>query len=231
MPDGEPLDPNAWPPYSQPPWPYPPGQYAPGQYAPGQYPPGQYPQGHYTEAPYPHGQPGYPPAYPTYSGQPGYPAPPYPGGALRPVRPGTVMSAAVLSFVTAGLLVIAAMVLLTSLSAVNDFDTTDQFRSTTAEFGMDGLLNLLAAALLVTGGVKLVASKRSGRLLVWLGAGLTVCYAFYWMMRVDEVFGVAFWAALFGALAIIAACLAGSATARQWLDTEPATPQPPPKPY
>jgi hypothetical protein len=168
-----------------------------------------------------------PSAYP-----PGRPYPPPPPYQYRQLRPGTVTAAAVIGFVAAGLLVFAAIVLLTSVSAVNDFDTSDRFRSTTTEFGLDGLLNLIAAAFLVTGGVKLLARKRTGQLLLWIGSGLTVAYAIYWMMRVDAIFGVLFWATLFGSLVIIAACMAGSAVTRQWLETE-AVPAPPPptRPY
>ena len=204
-----PQDPYAGQPYYGPPQqpygPYPPQQYGPPGY--GQYPP---PQQAY---------PGYP-QYAPYQHQP------YPYVYARPPgRPGTVTASAVLAFVTAGLLIVAALFLFAGASLISDFgDAVDRSTgSTTSELTLDGMINMIASVLLIAGGVMLTGRKPLGRTLLTVGSGIVVACSIYWLVRFDTFGGgIVFYALLFGALVVIAVCMAYTATSRAWLAAAPS---------
>lgn len=188
-----------------------------------------YGQPQYPQQPYPGQQ--YPQQYPQQQyGQPyGYPQPygytyqyPPPAGDRRP---GTATTASVLSFVAGGLLIAAALLLFAGASLLNGLDTQDGVNVlfSPAEFTVDAVINLICAALLITGGVLYAGRRPLGRTLVTIAAAIVVACAIYWITR----FSVAsiFYALIFSALVVVAVAMAYTAGARAWLaGTKPASP-------
>jgi hypothetical protein len=201
------------------------------------------------------------PTYPQYQGppptlppEPGPPVPPYPDpyGPPNPYgypylagygypgvppgrqRPGTLTAAAVLGYVNAGLLVIAGLLLFAGASLVNSLDDSSDgvnVEDFTAELTFDGFLNLLAAGLLIAGGVIMSARRPNGRLVYSLGAGVVVAEVVYWLgrwgSRIEDISGVLVYGLLFGALAVTGAALAWTRDGTGWLSSSQPAPQPP----
>lgn len=170
-------------------------------------------------SPYPYAVP-YPNpyAYPTGYGY-GYPAV-QPGQR----RPGTLTAAAVLGYVNAGLLVIAGLLLFTGASIVDSVnDSTDGagLASFSTELSFDGFLNLLASALLITGGVLMSARRPNGRPVYAAGAAVVVIESGYWLARwgsrVNDAGGMVVYALLFGLLAGVGLGLACTRDGSNWL--------------
>ncbi|MDX6584525.1 MAG: hypothetical protein QOI10_3709 [Solirubrobacterales bacterium] len=199
--------------------------------------PGGYPQ--------PAGPYGYPPApgpygYPPAPGPYGYPGVPQGGG-----RPGTLTASAVLGYITAGLLMIAALLLFTGASIINSVDnSSDGFdlSNFTAELTFDGFVDLLAAGLLIAGAVMMSGRRPTGRALYSVGGALVLVEAIYWLgrwgSRLPDVGGLTFDALLLSALAVIGLSLAWTPTGSSWLNTSDTPPPPhggqqygPPPPY
>lgn len=206
MSDDQPQDPN-YPPPPETPTTAPQARYS-SQYP--QYPQyAQYPQyGQYPQ----HGQyPQYPP--------PGYPG--YPPSAYRNPRPGTTIAAAVLGYIVGGFLILAAIILFSGASTLNDVsdELNSDASSVTAELTLDGFINLVAAGLLIAGGVMLTGRRRSGRTLLMLGGAVVLVVAVYWLVRAggDATGFVIFWGGLFVAPTVVAMCLAGAPRVSQWL--------------
>lgn len=188
-------------------------------------PPGQpgYPQG------YPYGgyQTGYPPGYgyPPQQAYGGYPYPPYPPYPLPgPGRPGTVSASAVLAFVCGGLLLAAALLLFAGASVLSDIASSvnADTDSTTTEFTLAGVANVVSAALLIAGGVLILGRKQSGRTMISIGGAIVVATAIYWLVRYSSFGATIVYALLFSALAVICVAMAFTVTARTWLAGEPA---------
>jgi hypothetical protein len=185
---------DADPPYSGPP------QTGPYQPAPG--PPGSYQYGY-----------GY-----------GYPRPNYPG-FYQPAeqRPGTVIAGAVLGYIAGGLLIFAGILLFTGASTLNDLDDTYGISdSYSSELTAMGLLNLLAAGLLIGGSVAMTGRSRTGRNLYTIGGAITLVLAVYWLARWATKSGledVIVWALLFAALVIVGMSLACTGAASRWFAT------------
>lgn len=212
----DPQDPYGGQPYLPPP-PY-------GSY-PSAYPPAGYQAGY---------QPGHQPGYqPGYQAPPGYPLPyapyqyPPPPVGSSTMRPTTVAGAAVLSFVAAGLLVFAGIVLVAAASTADVvYDAFDRHSSISTELTLDGLGNLLAAMLLIAGGVMVLGGNQKGRPLVLAGTVITVAFSIYWIVRPDNISATLFAAVIFAALGIIATALLMSASARTYLVDKPAPKSP-----
>jgi len=208
-----PQDPYAGQPY-----------YGPPQQPSGQYP-AQYPQPYppqYQQQPYP----GYP-QYAPYQHQP------YPYAYPRPPgRPGTATAAAVLAFVAGGCLIVAALFLFAGASIINDIGSTlnQNTDPTTSELTIDGIINLIAAALLIAGGVMLTGRKVLGRTMLSIGSGIVVACSIYWLLRFNSFGATVFYALLFGALVVIAVCMAFTTTSRAWLAAAQPSTQPSTKP-
>ena len=132
------------------------------------------------------------------------------------------MSASVLSYIQAGLLILSGLTLLAGASAVHDassaFSSSDG--GLTAEFVFDGILNLVAAGLFIAGGVMFTGGTARGRTYIGVSAAITVCLSIYWMIRTQDG-GVIVWAVIFAAMPIIATCLAFGRPATDWLKTRP----------
>jgi len=199
--NGEPTDPNVT--YGLPdPYGPPPG-HAPTGYTPTGYTPTGY-------APAGYGPPGYPPPAYGYA----YP-PPYSG----PVRPSQVLGASVLAYILGGLLVLAGLLLIfgasVSSSMGDSFDADTG--SITAELAFDGVVDFVAAGLLIAGGVSLTGGRAGGRTLLAIGAGITLVASIYLLVRSSGAAGAGAYVFVFDALAVIALCLVVSGPVSQWL--------------
>lgn len=178
--------------------------------------------------------PGYPPdwssgpygQYPPYP-PPGYGYPPYPPPDLRP---GAATAAAVLGYIGAGLLILAGILLFFGASIVSTIeDVSGQtYHILTTELVVDGLLNLIAAGLLIGGAVGLTGRSAPGRTVLTVGCGIVLVQSVYWLLRSDAA--SASWAFVFGALAVVALVLAWLNPVSAWLGGAYNGPPPPP-PY
>jgi len=209
-------DPPEQPPYSPPP---PTANPYGGQYGPA--PQQSYGQPYAPQQPY--GQP--PPYGPTPPAYNAYGYPPAPGAD----RPGQVTGSAVLAYVLAGLLILAGALLLAGASTVDSFgnEFNSDTSSATTELAFDGFANLIAAGLLIAGGVSLSGRHIRGRTMLAVGAAITLVECVYWLVRTSAAGGVLVFVLLFGALAVLSLVLAVSGTASQWLRATPAPPPPP----
>jgi hypothetical protein len=160
------------------------------------------------------GDPLYPPPYPPPD--PGYPPPGYPRPAPRPVA---VTVAAVLGFVSAALLGTAALELFAGASLLSSLQ--GGAGGVTAEFVLAGLVDLLAAGLLVAAGVLLLGRHASGRALYGAGTALVLGAAIYWVSRwaneFDDPRPVLGYALLLGVLAVAGVLLAWTRAGAAWL--------------
>jgi len=131
-----------------------------------------------------------------------------------------VVGAGVLSYILAGILIISGAVLLAGASAADSIgrEFGGDTSSVTAELAFDGFVDLVAAGLLITGGVMLTGRKRRGRTMLISGCALTLAACVYWLVRTSAQAGTAVFDLLYGALAVIALVLAVSGTVTQWLN-------------
>jgi hypothetical protein len=196
-----------------------PPQYAPQQ----QY--GQPPYGQPQQwGPPPYAHPGYPqPGYP----QPGYPQPgwgwvPYPPQQSGPQRPGSVITAAVLVFVS------AVLVLLGTLYAMAFSALLSLARGPNNGIGpWLALLQLALAGLLLAGGLR--ALSRDRRWLLGAAAG-QLALSVHWFRVLGDLApptvneSVLVLPLVYGALAVVAAGLTFLPDARAWTARRPAHP-------
>jgi hypothetical protein len=134
---------------------------------------GQQPPGNFNQ-----GQPGYggmPPAPPEYSGGP-------------VARPGTVTTAAVLGFVQAGLTIIATIILMIGLAAVQDVvNDAESINGVDVDGGglallwIAGFVALIGAGLLIWGSAKALGGT-AGNLLV-IAAALQIVLCVFWLIE------------------------------------------------
>jgi hypothetical protein len=159
-----------------------------------------------------------PPPYPYGPGY-GYPPPGYPpfGYAPGEQRPGTVIAGAVLGYIAGGLLIFAGVLLFTRASTLDDtYGIADSYST---ELGLMGLLNLIAAGLLIGGAVAMTGRSRTGRNLFAAGGTIVLVLTVYWLTRWATKSGledVIVWALLFAALVIVGMSLACTGAAARW---------------
>jgi len=185
--------------------------------APGYVPPPAYQQGYPgypPQGPPPTGYGQYPPGYP-----PGYPlAPGYPLVPVRPGVPGNARAAAVLSFIQAGLVIIAG---LGTISGSDNGDIFDLFNGvrlsstpSSQTFTVMGLLAIVAGGLLIAGGVQLPRKKS---VLLVIGSAISLALSAWWLIVFELESDVLVWALLLSAMPIIAICLALGRTTKDWI--------------
>jgi hypothetical protein len=155
-----------------------------------------------------------------YAGQPhaGPRHPEYP--ATPEARPAGVLGAAVLGWIVAGLLLLAAGLLFFGAAFLRDVDTASAVRDAyVAEFTVDAFLDLIAAGLLAAGGVALISRAARGRMLLSAGGAIVLVEAVYWLIRWTSRSGgtVVGYAVLFASLAVAAAAFAWSQPVTNWL--------------
>lgn len=127
---------------------------------------------------------------PGYQGQPGYgampPAPPeYTSGPIA--RPGTVTTAAVLSFVQAGITLIAAVILMIGLAAVNDLvNGAEEINGVDVDEGgltllwIAAFVALVGAGLLIWAGVKALGG---GNQIVVIASAVQIVLCVFWLIQ------------------------------------------------
>ncbi len=200
-------DDYAGPPPTQPGYPQPEPYAQPAPYAPNPYAQPN-PYGYPQPGPY-----GYPAGYgyaPSYA--------PLPPGERRP---GTLIAASVLGYVSAGLLILSGLSLLFGASLV---DTATQAlggqNQYSSELALDGVVNFVAAGLLIGGGVAMITRNATGRILYGIANGIVVVEAIYWLARWESrynVGGFIVWAVMFMALAVVGVALAFTGECSRWL--------------
>lgn len=190
-------------------------------------PPDAYPVAPYqpypAEAQYPQ-YPAYPPPpnYPPYPAQANphgapYPPVPYPVRWGAP-RSGPATGAAVVGFVLAALLTLTGATLLLGGSLVSDLeDAVGHGTSIGTELAFDGLVNLVAAGLLIAGGTTLLNRSITGRRLLVGGNVLVLADAVYWLARFDLPGASWVWTLLFSVLAAVSLGLALGQPVSRWL--------------
>lgn len=150
----------------------------------------------------------YGPPVPMYSI---YPDP----GAVGRDRPGQVVATAVLGYVEAGLLILTGLILFSGSSASSSGDY-----GWGAQFAFAGVGDMVAAGLLIAGGVAFVGGRRLGRTLVAAGLGLCVLEALFWVIRLSDSSGAIFaGAAFYLTMPIIGTSLSFAGRVSRWLDT------------
>ncbi len=164
-----------------------------------------------------------PPAYQPYPYGYGYGYAPQGYGPAHPrePRPGTLTAAAVLGYVTAGLLLLAGIILFTGASTVNDLnDNFDISNTYSSEFVTAGIVNLIAGGLLIGGAVAMTGRSSTGRALCTAGNGIVVALTVYWLTRWGTrtgAEGLIFWAFVFATLAVVGAALSFTSDGNRWL--------------
>ncbi len=137
-----------------------------------------------------------------------------------------MIAAAVLGYVTAGLLIIAAFYCFVGASALADLDNdfgTDN-NGYTVQFVLAGILNLVAAGLLIGGAVTMTSRKPTGRVMYLVACGLVLVAAVYWAAQwatKDGLGGLSVLAILFAGLVIVGASLAFTGANSRWLAGTP----------
>jgi uncharacterized membrane protein YcjF (UPF0283 family) len=139
----------------------------------------------------------------------------------------------VLAFVNGGLLIAAALLLFAGASVISDLGSAAQTDTTftTTEFRLDALINLLAAGLLIAGGVALAGRKSTGRTMIAAGSVIVTAAAIYWMARFDAFATTVFYGLLFAALSVLSIAMAFTGSTKAWLAGKAAVTPPPPMPY
>jgi len=152
----------------------------------------------------------------------GYSAP-YGGwtGAGRPVeRPGEAVAAAVLSLVVAALLLITGFVVIFAASSLENDPDTDPSQRTTL-FVFAGLVNVIAAAILIVGGVLLLSRSKSARATIVSGTTLCLALGVFWLANDQGDSGIVVWLLIFCVPVIIATLLSASTRITIWLRSAP----------
>lgn len=167
---------------------------------------------------------GYPPPYPP----PGYgmSMPGYPGGPVDPDRrPGTVTASAVLGYVNAGFLILMSVVLFSTNSIIDDLSRYSDVRnSVRGEFAADAFINLIAAGLLIAGGISMANRSALGRRFYSVGVVVVLAESVYWLARWVSKAGGSYltpYPIMFLAVAIVGLSLAWFGAATPWLGAAP----------
>jgi hypothetical protein len=151
---------------------------------------------------------------PTYSI---YPNP----GATSWGRPGQVVTAAVLSYIEAGLLILTGLILLSGSSAVSDWSSSNDGNDYgwAAQFALAGLGDIVAAGLLIAGGAAFTGGKRLGRTLLAFGLAVCVVEAILWISWLNDSSGaILVWAAFYLVMPIVATSMSYAGSISRWLE-------------
>jgi hypothetical protein len=216
---GEPYDPN--PDYTQV------ADFGPPAYPPPAtaYPSGNVPPPMYWNAP------GYTNA-PAYGYEPVYDQrvwTGYPGGAYYPQpndRPGVLLAATVLAYIVAGLLFLTGIVVFLGAAAAANINDGYGTSTDATPYLFASVANMLAAALLIAGGVMITNGRLQGRTVVMIGTLICSAVGIFWLAHDPGTLG---WVIAFCAPTVLATVLAFSKSASNWLQAAmPRTPYPPP---
>jgi hypothetical protein len=166
--------------------------------------------------------PSAPPAYPNYAPQPyfyaqSYYAPPNYDAYSQagPRRPGEAVSAAVLSLIVAGLLLVSGFILILAVMTVDDprFEATRQANAVIVA----ALSNMVTAAVLIVGATLLLGRARAGRPTIGVGTLFCLALGIFWLYE-DSISGGSFaWLLIFCGPVITASLLICTARVSNWL--------------
>jgi hypothetical protein len=156
-----------------------------------------------------------------YEAPPGYR--PYDGRdqSRADARPAEAVTSAVLSLGTAGLLLITGFIIIFAASSLSDNDIESSQRTTL--FVLAGLLNVVCGALLIIGGVLLLARAGGARLTIIAGTVFSIVLGVFWLAQGQGQSGVVFWVVLFCGPTIVATILALTTRVTGWLKSAPTT--------
>jgi len=136
-------------------------------------------------------------------------------------RPSTALAAAVIGWVLAALLFISAALLFFGATFLHDIESSGGYDGgrDVAELFIDGVLDIVAAGLLVSGGVALTSRNRHGRPLLVGGALLVLVLSLYWLVRWSGRLAGATtgYAVIFGAGALLVAAFSLTPGVTSWL--------------
>jgi hypothetical protein len=145
-------------------------------------------------------------------------------GAIGWGRPGQAVAAAVLSYIEAGLLILTGLILFSGSSAVSDWSSSNEGNDYgwAAQFALAGLGDVVAAGLLIAGGVAFTGGKQVGRTLLAVGLAVCVVEAILWISWLYDSSGASFvWAAFYLVMPIIATSMSYAGSVSRWLGNAP----------
>jgi hypothetical protein len=131
-------------------------------------------------------------------------------------RPGAVVGATVLSVTMAGVLLITGFIVIFAASSLGASDDVESTANVTP-FVVAGLLNVVAAALLIIGGVLLLGRAAAGRVAIGAATVLCIALAIFWLADDQNDNGIVIWLFIFCVPVITATLLATTASVAQWL--------------
>lgn len=131
-------------------------------------------------------------------------------------RPGEVVVAAVLGLTVAGLLLITGFVVIFAASSLEPSDGIESTRRATL-FVFAGLVNVIAAALLIVGGVLMLGRARSGRATLAAGTLLCIALGIFWLANDQTDSSVFAWLVIFCVPVITATILSTTTRVSRWL--------------
>jgi hypothetical protein len=142
------------------------------------------------------------------------------GAGGSDARPGEAVAAAVLSLVVAALLLITGFVVIFAASSLEN-DQGAQTAQRTTLFVFAGLVNVIAAAILIVGGVLLLGRSSSARATIASGTLLCVALGIFWLVNDQGDDGIVVWLVIFCAPVIVASVLTTSTRITAWLRSAP----------
>lgn len=128
--------------------------------------------------------------------------------------PGVGIAGIVFGFVAGLLLLLASLLLIIGASFVAGFGDNTSYSG--SQFGLAAFGDLIAAGLLVVGGVLVPLRRPAGRLLITAAAALTLVMAGFWGWNIG-VADAAFWSILFVGLTVTATALVWQKPVELWL--------------
>ncbi len=133
-------------------------------------------------------------------------------------RPGEVLTAAILSLVDAGLLLVVGFVVILASSTFDDTGDTFSATDRAGVYVGAGLANIVIAVALIVGAVLLLSRGRNGRPTIVVAALLCVALGIFWTTEVD---GIAIWLVVFCGPVVVAAALTATPRVSTWLTSTP----------
>lgn len=142
------------------------------------------------------------------------------GGHAVDERPGEAVAAAVLSLIVAALLLITGFVVIFAASSLETAPDADPSQRTTL-FVFAGLVNVIAAAILIVGAVLLLSRSKSARATIASGTLLCLALGVFWLANDQGDSGIVVWLVIFCVPVVIASLLSASTRITFWLRTAP----------
>ena len=129
-----------------------------------------------------------------------------------------MLTAAVLSLVDAGLLLVVGFVVILASSTADDTDDTFSATDRAGLYVGAGLVNILVAIALIVGAVLLLTRSPNGRPTIVVATLLCLILGIFWTTEVD---GVAVWLVVFCGPVVVATALTAAPRVSYWLRSAP----------